>query len=562
MNRPSGTEDKSIYCTYLGHSGFMIEMPEATLLFDWYQGDLPDLRADKPLYIFISHVHADHFKQAALEIALQLSRVKIFLGYDNSVKELNEALAQFPPRIQGALKIVGGGQRLSALNGEWVVETLTSTDMGVAYLVEIGGKTFFHAGDLFLMQTISEADYMKWYTQMMAGPHAGKHIETYKEHLKHQEKRFAEFTEPLRKKTIDYGMIPLDPRFEDIGYLTVKRYMKIADFKVWSPMHLWGKYDFVDDFIEAHPEYGENMIAFTKRTQPMKRIHVGVRFRLFGPNGEVDGARTSNVCPQGVSEFERASEMFNIGYSYYDGVGVKRDIGKAIEWFKKAAELNHPRAMFLLGSCYYNGTGMNKDYDRALDWLTKAAQLGDAKAMNRLGYMYECGHGTRKDFAEAMKWYEKSSDRGNPDATFKIGLLYYNGNGVARSYEEAMKWLRKAAQLGHSDAMHWTAFMYEKGYGADKDLGKALKWYQTAASCGKANSMFRTGLMYYNGGDGVEKNYGKALEWFMKSIGQATCMKTDLEQLRTFPGRWRGIRKRPRWKMTAQKRMLSDLGAK
>ena len=36
--------------TYLGHSGFLAELPSAALLFDWWRGELPPL-PDKPLLV-------------------------------------------------------------------------------------------------------------------------------------------------------------------------------------------------------------------------------------------------------------------------------------------------------------------------------------------------------------------------------------------------------------------------------------------------------------------------------------------------------------------------------
>ena len=30
--------------TFLGHSGFLVELPSVTLLFDWWKGELPAIR--------------------------------------------------------------------------------------------------------------------------------------------------------------------------------------------------------------------------------------------------------------------------------------------------------------------------------------------------------------------------------------------------------------------------------------------------------------------------------------------------------------------------------------
>ena len=47
--------------TFLGHSGFFLELPEVSVLMDWWQGDLPPIPAEKPLLVLVNHGHGDHF---------------------------------------------------------------------------------------------------------------------------------------------------------------------------------------------------------------------------------------------------------------------------------------------------------------------------------------------------------------------------------------------------------------------------------------------------------------------------------------------------------------------
>ena len=50
--------------TYIQHSGFMVELEECVLVFDYYKGLLPSVSKDKKLYVFSSHHHHDHFEQS------------------------------------------------------------------------------------------------------------------------------------------------------------------------------------------------------------------------------------------------------------------------------------------------------------------------------------------------------------------------------------------------------------------------------------------------------------------------------------------------------------------
>ena len=46
--------------TYIKHSGFLIETANSYLLFDYWQGKLPELQYDKELYIFSSHARESY----------------------------------------------------------------------------------------------------------------------------------------------------------------------------------------------------------------------------------------------------------------------------------------------------------------------------------------------------------------------------------------------------------------------------------------------------------------------------------------------------------------------
>ena len=49
--------------TYMNHSGFVLELENAVLVFDYYRGELPPLPKEKSIYVFSSHAHPDHFQK-------------------------------------------------------------------------------------------------------------------------------------------------------------------------------------------------------------------------------------------------------------------------------------------------------------------------------------------------------------------------------------------------------------------------------------------------------------------------------------------------------------------
>lgn len=67
--------------TFLAHDGFLIELDSVCLLFDWWKGALPPL-PDKPLLVFVSHRHADHFQPEIFRLADKKSDLQFLLGSD------------------------------------------------------------------------------------------------------------------------------------------------------------------------------------------------------------------------------------------------------------------------------------------------------------------------------------------------------------------------------------------------------------------------------------------------------------------------------------------------
>ena len=65
--------------TYIFHSGFVFETEQSILIFDYWldpSGVMEDvLKMDKPLYVFSSHFHEDHFTRAIFEWREQKSDI-------------------------------------------------------------------------------------------------------------------------------------------------------------------------------------------------------------------------------------------------------------------------------------------------------------------------------------------------------------------------------------------------------------------------------------------------------------------------------------------------------
>ncbi len=64
--------------TYIHHSSFLVETDENYFLFDYFEGELPEFKEDKPLLVFASHRHGDHFSPVIFELAGKHKRLVLY----------------------------------------------------------------------------------------------------------------------------------------------------------------------------------------------------------------------------------------------------------------------------------------------------------------------------------------------------------------------------------------------------------------------------------------------------------------------------------------------------
>ena len=204
--------------TFLEHSGFLVELPSVTLLFDWWKGELPALRPGVPLLVFSSHRHEDHFNPEIF----RLNAVAFLLGSDIRLTGRNLEKWGISKETADRCVRLGKHDTVSPLPGV-TVETLPSTDEGVAFLVTADRKTVFHAGDLNWWHW--EGEDPAWNDKMA--------------------RDFTASCDRLRGVRADAAFLPLDPRQEDAFWWGFHRFMTTLDAGTAFPMHCWGDFSVI-----------------------------------------------------------------------------------------------------------------------------------------------------------------------------------------------------------------------------------------------------------------------------------------------------------------------------
>ena len=120
--------------TFLYHSSFLVELSGCTLLFDWYGGPVPDYDRSKPLYVFASHHHGDHY---APEIFAQLGMDNVWYVLANCIRLSAKRKAALGIDDSHVFRLAAG-RHLSL--GGLDIQTYRSTDAGVGMAT---GKAWF-----------------------------------------------------------------------------------------------------------------------------------------------------------------------------------------------------------------------------------------------------------------------------------------------------------------------------------------------------------------------------------------------------------------------------------
>lgn len=107
---------------------------------------------------------------------------------------------------------------------------------------------------------------------------------------------------------------------------------------------------------------------------------------------------------------------FLMGTAYDEALGVDRDFGEAMRWYRRAAHMGHVLAAHNVGNMYRDGRGVDVDHAAAAVWWLRAARAGDVIPALRLGEAYEAGRGVPRSLPIARRWYEKAAAAGNAAA--------------------------------------------------------------------------------------------------------------------------------------------------
>lgn len=232
---------------FLGHSGFAVQTKHHFLIFDYYNNKPitvtrglnagviePSEIQDQSVMVFSSHHHADHFNRVILEWNDQFPQIHYILSSDiRAAKDAPNTTIATP------------GQSYEM--GGVTIQTLASTDEGVAFFVETDGLSIYHAGDLNWWHW--EGESAKANNQMAV--------------------RYQSEINKLKGRHVDIAFVPVDPRLGKQYLWGLSYFMQAIGAEQIFPMHFWEDYHIFAQ-LRQDPDavrFRDKMQAITRRGQ-------------------------------------------------------------------------------------------------------------------------------------------------------------------------------------------------------------------------------------------------------------------------------------------------------
>ncbi|CAB5209047.1 unnamed protein product [Rhizophagus irregularis] len=139
-----------------------------------------------------------------------------------------------------------------------------------------------------------------------------------------------------------------------------------------------------------------------------------------------------------------------------DGISAHKigDRKKAFDCFEKHAEINNKVAKYWLGYYYWEGYVVDKNLGKAAELFKEAADKGQPDAQLRYAFALSDKNSPLKfNLEDFVKYLTMAAYNGNAAAQFNLGDLYFNGKlGISKDEEKGLSYLKLAAIKGQPKA--------------------------------------------------------------------------------------------------------------
>ena len=204
--------------------------------------------------------------------------------------------------------------------------------------------------------------------------------------------------------------------------------------------------------------------------------------------------------------------FYKIGVMYKNELGTEADISKAIDYFKRSAEMNNKNGLYEYGKALIQGNHIEADLEKGLECVEKAMKLKNSNAKRFFALEYISGEHFSQDIEKGLFMLTECADKGDSFACFQLGQFYLKGEIVTQDLERAEKYLLLAEDNEFTQYAFGKLYLQEEKY----DIQRAVDYFEKSADKNMWSS-YQLGRLYLFGAEELEKDKEKAVEWLTKS---------------------------------------------
>ena len=215
--------------------------------------------------------------------------------------------------------------------------------------------------------------------------------------------------------------------------------------------------------------------------------------------------------------------FYKLGQMFKLGLGTDSDVTKAIEYFKRSAEMNNKNGLFEYGKALLTGEHIPQDTDSAVKLIEKAVKLKNSNAKRFLALEYISGEHLEQDIEKGIALLTECADSRDVIACYRLGKIYLQGEIMSQNLDKAEKYLLLAEDNEYTQYALAKLYLQEEKY----DIQKAVNYFENCAAKNHWAS-YQLGRIYLFGAKDIERDKEKAVEWFTKSANDGNEYAQDL----------------------------------
>ena len=204
--------------------------------------------------------------------------------------------------------------------------------------------------------------------------------------------------------------------------------------------------------------------------------------------------------------------FYKLGQMFKLGLGTNSDVTKAIEYFKRSAEMNNKNGLFEYGKALLIGEHIPQDTDSAVKLLEKAVKLKNSNAKRFLALEYISGEHLEQDIEKGIALLTECADSGDVIASYRLGKIYLQGEIMPQNLDKAERYLLLVEDNEYTQYALAKLYLQEEKY----EIQKAVNYFGRSADKNHWAS-YQLGRIYLFGAAELTKDKEQAIEWFTKS---------------------------------------------